>query len=114
LRKETVPIDMSSEQKTILGFISIRQLIYLIIGGAILYTYIPIVFNIFPHFIVGGIAALISAIPTLVFIFIFGFWKKTKLHLNFDHYFLIKLNYGTQIGIWRKGSRSKNWKVTNK
>ena len=102
---------MSSEQKTILGFISKRQMIYLIAGGSLLYAYIPVVFNLFPNFVFGLIASIISAIPTLVVIFIFAFVKKNKLHLNFDHYFLIKLGYKNQIGIWRKGSKPKDWMV---
>ncbi|MEK3993075.1 PrgI family mobile element protein [Robertmurraya sp. FSL R5-0851] len=111
MRKETVPIDMSSEQKTILGFISKRQLIYIVAGGALLYAYVPMVFKLFPNFIIGGVAALISAIPTLIVVFIFAFWKKQKLHLNFDQYIMIKISYKGQIGIWRKGSKPKDWMV---
>ena len=111
MRKETVPIDMSSEQRTILGFISKRQLIYIVAGGVLLYAYIPIVFSLFPNFIVGGIAALISALPTIILFFIFAFWRKNKLHLNFDQYFMIKIGYKGQIGIWRKGSKPKDWMV---
>lgn len=118
MRKETVPIDMSSEQKTILGFISRRQLIYIIAGGVILYAYVPYVFTFFSNLsggiaslLMGLIASLISAIPVLGVVFIFGFLKKDKLHLNFDHYFLIKLGYKKQIGIWRKGRKASEWMV---
>lgn len=111
MRKETVPIDMSSEQKTILGFISKRQLIYIVAGGSLLYAYVPIVFNLFLSILVGLIASIISAIPTIVGVLVFAFFKKTKLHLNFDHYFLIKLGYKNQIGIWRKGRKAKDWMV---
>ncbi|MEI2356266.1 PrgI family protein [Mesobacillus zeae] len=111
MRKETVPIDMSSEQKTILGFISKRQLIYIIAGGAVLYALIPIVFGLFPSYIVGAIACVIVSMPILIFVFVFGFIQKTKLHLHFDHYFLIKLGYKNQIGIWRKGRNPKDWMV---
>lgn len=34
MRIEQVPADMTSEQKVILGVVSMRQLIYLIIGGS--------------------------------------------------------------------------------
>ncbi|QCJ45494.1 PrgI family protein (plasmid) [Bacillus sp. S3] len=111
MRKETVPIDMASEQKTILGFISRRQLIYIIAGGSILYAMVPVVFNLFPNFIVGAIASIIVVLPILFVVLIFGFWKKNKLHLNYDHFFLIKLGYKKQIGIWRKGSKPKDWMV---
>jgi PrgI family protein len=111
LRKETVPIDMASEQKTILGFISRRQLIYIIAGGSILYALVPFVFYLFPSYIVGAIASVITALPIIIVFFVFGFIKKHKLHLNFDQYFLIKIGYKSQIGIWRKGRKPKDWMV---
>ncbi|RHW35989.1 PrgI family protein [Neobacillus notoginsengisoli] len=111
MRRETVPIDMASEQKTILGFISRRQLIYIIVGGAIIYALVPIVFGLFPNFIAGAIAGIITALPIAFLVFMFGFWRKNKLHLNYDYYFLIKLGYKNQIGIWRKGSKPKDWMV---
>ncbi|GKU84338.1 PrgI family protein [Niallia taxi] len=111
MRKVTVPIDMSSEQKSILGIISTRQLIYLISGGAIAYAYIPSVFKLFPGIIAGVIGCVISVVPLAVIIFIFGFLKKSKLHLHYDQYFLIKLGYKNQIGIWRRGTKPKDWMV---
>ncbi|MDE3841023.1 PrgI family protein (plasmid) [Bacillus methanolicus] len=111
MRKVTVPIDMASEQKTILGIFSKRQLIYLVTGGAILYAYIPTVFQFFSNLFVGFILSVISAIPILAAVFILGFLKKQKLHLNYDKYFLIKIGYKNQIGIWRKGSKPKDWMV---
>jgi hypothetical protein len=111
MRRATVPIDMASEQKTILGLFSKRQLIYLIVGGAILYAYVPIVFQLIPNVIVGFIFSLFSALPTAAVIFRLGFTKKQKLHLNYDQYLLIKIGYKNQIGIWRKGSKPKDWMV---
>ena len=105
---------MASEQKSILGIISKRQLIYLFAGGALLYAYIPIVFQIIPNFVLGIIFSLISAIPTLVVVGVLGFLKKSKLHLNYDKYLLIKLGYKNQIGIWRKGEKPKDWMVNHK
>jgi hypothetical protein len=113
MRKATVPIDMASEQKTILGIFSKRQLIYLIAGGALLYAYIPIVFQIFPNFILGFIFTAVSAIPTVTAVLVLGFLKKQKFHLNFDHYILIRIGYKNQIGIWRKGSKPKDWMVNH-
>lgn len=111
MRKVTVPIDMASEQKTILGIISKRQLIYLIAGGAILYAYVPMVFNLFPNFILAFIFSVISTFPTIAAVVILGFFKKKKNHLNFDYYLLIKMGYKHQIGIWRKGTKPKDWMV---
>lgn len=114
MRQVTVPIDMSSEQKTILGIISKRQMIYLIIGGAILYVIIPSVFQLFPNFIAGVIFSIITAIPIVAIIFILAFVKKHKHHLNYDHYLLIRFGMKKQMGNWRKGKYPKNWMVNNK
>ncbi|KYD23179.1 MULTISPECIES: PrgI family mobile element protein [Bacillales] len=111
MRKVTVPIDMSSEQKSILGIISTRQLIYLLSGGAIIYVYVPLVFKMFPNFILGFVFSIISTFPVLITVFVLGFLKKNKYHLNFDHYLLIKLGYKKQLGIWRKGKKPKEWMV---
>jgi hypothetical protein len=111
LRKATIPIDMSSEQKEILGIISKRQLIYIVAGGALIYAYIPYVFKLVPHFLFGFIFSVISALPVVATVIVLGFLKKSKLHLHFDHYFLIKMGYKNQIGIWRKGRHPKQWMV---
>lgn len=111
MRKETVPIDMASEQKTILGIFSRRQLIYLIAGGALIYSYIPFVFNLIPNPIIGIFLCLISVVPVVAAAIILAFFKKKKLHLNYDQYLLIKIGYKNQIGIWRKGSKPKDWMV---
>ncbi len=47
MRKVTVPVDMTSEQKTLLGVLSKRQLIYLLGGGASLYLYVPFLWRLF-------------------------------------------------------------------
>ncbi|MFT9496925.1 MULTISPECIES: PrgI family mobile element protein [Bacillota] len=111
MRKVTVPIDMASEQKTILGVLSKRQMIYLIAGGSLLYAYIPVVFNLFPNIVLGLIFSFVSALPTLGAVLVLGFIKKNKYHLNYDQYLLIKLGYKNQIGIWRKGTTPKDWMV---
>jgi hypothetical protein len=111
MRKATVPIDMASEQKSILGILSKRQLIYLIAGGALLYAYIPIVFQLFPSVILAFIFCIVSALPTIAIVLTLGFLKKQKYHLNYDQYILIKFGYKKQIGIWRKGSKPKDWMV---
>ncbi|MDC3424272.1 PrgI family protein [Aquibacillus sp. 3ASR75-11] len=108
MRKVTVPIDMSSEQKTILGIFSKRQLIYLVVGGAIIYSYIPFVFNLIPNFFVSIFLCIFSALPVAVLTGVLGFLKKSKYNLNYDHYLLIKMGYKNQIGVWRKGPFTKN------
>ncbi|MFD1609773.1 PrgI family protein [Oceanobacillus luteolus] len=102
-RKVTVPIDMSSEQKVILGIISKRQLIYLIVGGMLLYFYVPKVYGLVNDPLIGIIFAMFSALPTAILVLLLGFMKHHKHSLNFDKYFLIKLRYRSQLGAWRKG-----------
>ncbi|WP_395948276.1 PrgI family mobile element protein [Bacillus swezeyi] len=104
---------MSSEQKTILGVLSKRQLIYLIGGGALIYSYIPFVFNLFPNFFIALIACMGSALPVAALTCLLAFLKKESLHLNYDHYLLIKHQYKTQIGVWRKGKTPKEWMMSN-
>ncbi|MDO6657382.1 PrgI family protein [Anaerobacillus sp. 1_MG-2023] len=105
MKKVTVPIDMSSEQKEILGLISKRQLIYMIAGGGLIYSYIPVVYNLIPNFFIGAIMCVFSALPVAVLTAVLAFVKKSKYHLNYDHYLLIKFSYKTQIGVWRKGPK---------
>ncbi|QAS54780.1 PrgI family protein [Halobacillus litoralis] len=103
-RKVTVPIDMSSEQKTILGILSKRQLIYLIVGGLLIYSYTPVVYGLGPTFYIGALLCIFAALPVVAIVGVFGFLRKHKYNLNFDQYLLIKLGYKNQIGVWRKGS----------
>lgn len=102
-RKVTVPVDMSSEQKVILGIISKRQLIYLIVGGISIYFYVPKFYQIPSDPILGIIFALVSAVPTLILIGLLGFMRHHKHNLNFDKYFILKMKYSKQLGVWRKG-----------
>ncbi|MCM3619702.1 PrgI family protein [Sutcliffiella horikoshii] len=103
MRKVTVPVDMASEQKSILGIISKRQLIYFIIGGSIIYSYTPTVFNFVPNILISVIICLMAATPTAAVVFFLAFYKVEKYQLSLDKYFLIKAQYRTQLGCWRKG-----------
>ena len=111
MRRVTVPIDMSSQQKSILGIISQRQLIYLLGGGAVLYVIVPKVFSIMPHPIAGLITSFIVSIPVIVAVLMLGFVKKQKYHMYFDQYLLIKLQKEREKGNWRKGKHPKDWMV---
>lgn len=105
MRVVKVPIDMSSEQKEILGLVSKRQLAYLIVGGLILYAYVPMVYKIFSVFgwVVGGLTALFSAVPVAALVLFLGFMKVEKYNMNRDYYYFIRLQRKTQYGSWRKG-----------
>lgn len=103
MARHIVPVDMSSEQKAILGIISKRQLIYLIVGGGLIYSYVPVIFNTTGNIILGGILSLISALPTAILTIVFAFYRKNKYHMFFDQYLLVKIGYKNQIGNWRKG-----------
>lgn len=107
MRNEKVPIDMSSEQKDILGLLSKRQLGYIAVGGLILYWYVPLIYKLVASFgtgwMVAAVTALCSAAPTAAIIFFFGFVKVEKHNMNRDYYYWIMLQKRTQYGSWRKG-----------
>lgn len=105
MRVAKVPVDMSSEQKEIMGVISKRQLIYLVVGAILLYTYVPFVYMLFANlsWFVGAVAALISAVPTVFIIVFLGFIKAGKYDMNRDYYYWILFQKKTQYGNWRKG-----------
>lgn len=111
MRKVTVPIDMSSEQKTLLGVLSKRQLIYLIVGGTIIYAYVPIVWNLTIGFsaFFSIISSFISTLPVAVIVGVLGFIRKSKYHMYFDRYIITKYGYKRQIGVWRKGRKPVKW-----
>lgn len=95
---------MSSEQKEILGILSKRQLVYLVVGGIILYSYLPAVYKLLSGFgwIVAGLTAITSAVPIIAGVFFLGFFKG-KNEMNLDYYLWIKVQKKTQYGSWRKG-----------
>lgn len=109
LRTVKVPIDMSSEQKEIMGVVSKRQLIYVIVGGVLLYTYVPPIYKLFDIFgwLVGAMFALASAIPVVFVVVFLGFIKVGKHNMNRDYYYWIMLQRKTQYGSWRKGRKEE-------
>lgn len=106
MRITKVPIDMSSEQKNIQGVVSSRQAVYLIVGGILLYSYIPIVFtaiNAIFGWLVAIAISFITALPILIIVGFLGFTKVSKYNMNRDYFLLIKFQRKTQYGKWRKG-----------
>lgn len=105
MRVAKVPVDMSSEQKEIMGVLSKRQLIYLVVGGLLIYSYVPIVYTVFANlsWILGAAAAITSAIPVLAVVLMLGFLRVGKHNINRDYYYWILWQRKTQYGIWRKG-----------
>lgn len=107
VRVSKVPVDMSSEQKEIMGVISKRQLIYLVVGGILLYSYVPLVYVLFANlsWFIGAVAAIVSALPVLFIVIFLGFIKAGKYDMNRDFYYMILLQRKTQYGNWRKGRK---------
>ncbi|PEB54612.1 PrgI family protein [Bacillus sp. AFS098217] len=115
MRKVTVPVDMTSEQKTLLGVLSKRQLIYLLGGGAALYIYVPFFWGIFSpiNAIVGFLICILSALPTVLGVLAFAFIYKEKQHMYLDRYLMIKMRSRSERGKWRKGYEPTNWTKEN-
>lgn len=111
MRKVSVPVDMSSEQKVILGVLSIRQLIYVAIAGATIYAYIPLVFSLTAgiQIAIRIVICLIGSLPVLLLLAPLAFLKKRNYHMFFDYYLLIKFRAKSQYGKWRKGNKAKKW-----
>lgn len=111
MRKVSVPVDMSSEQKSILGVLSIRQLIYVVAGGLTIYGYVPLLFNAMLGLPLAArlIVCIISALPIVGVLFPLAFIRKRNYHMFLDSYLLIKFRAKTQHGVWRKGSKAKRW-----
>lgn len=106
MRVENVPIDMSSEQKEILGILSKRQLMYLGGGGLLLYSYLPFAYKFLANFIgtgvlVAAIGTLFAAVPVIAAVGFLGFVKIKDM--NSDFYYWIRLQKKSQYGSWRKG-----------
>lgn len=115
MRKVTVPVDMTSEQKTLLGVLSKRQLIYLLGGGAALYLYVPFLWRLFAPIdaVVAFFICLILAVPTVVGVIAFAFIYKEKQHMYLDRFLLIKMRSRSEKGKWRKGYEPTTWEKEN-
>ncbi|ANC11124.1 MULTISPECIES: PrgI family protein [Bacillus cereus group] len=115
MRKVTVPVDMTSEQKTLLGVLSKRQLIYLLGSGASLYLYVPFLWRLFAPIdaVVAFFICLILALPTVIGVIAFAFIYKEKQHMYLDRFLLIKMRSRSEKGKWRKGYEATTWAKEN-
>jgi hypothetical protein len=113
LRREIVPVDLVSEMKTILGIVSVRQLIYIAVGGVIAYNLIQI-FN-FPslHIAIKLIIYTIMIIPIAALVGFFGFWFRADHDMYWDKYLLISLLYwlNHKNYIYRHGDDPPSWRM---
>ncbi|MBE7123423.1 MULTISPECIES: PrgI family protein [Bacillus cereus group] len=105
MRKVKVPVDMSSEQKTFLGVISKRQLIYIAIGAVLLHTYIPMIWKMIAdnNLIIAGIVCVVAALPVLIVVLPLAFIYKEKQHMFLDQYLYIKYKRRSERGRWIRG-----------
>lgn len=111
MRKVSVPVDMSSEQKVILGIVSMRQLIYMVVGGTIIYSFVPLVWGATAGLPIGLRIALcvIVSLPLLVIIVPLAFIRNRRYGMFYDYYLLVRLGGKTQVGTWAKGRKAKDW-----
>jgi hypothetical protein len=107
MRQAEVPIDMSSEQRNLMGVVSTRQAIYLGVGGVLLYSYVYPLFE-FLMGIFGWMVALvvsaISALPVIAVVGFLGFFPKAKYNMPRDYYLFIYIQRANNVGLWRKGT----------
>lgn len=108
MRKEQVPVDISSEQKVILGIVSMRQLIYIIVGGTFIYTIFPFMWGLLEgtSTMVRLLVSVLINLPIVAVIGYFGFLRNGKYNMYYDSYWLVRLGEKSQYGIWRKGRKN--------
>lgn len=111
MRKATFPVDMASEQKTILGMVSKRQLMYLLGSGALIYAYVPFIWNLFIgiHYIIAGLFSLLAALPVAGTALSCAFIYKSKQHMYLDRYLWVKFKGKHERGAWRRGHQPTKW-----
>lgn len=115
MRKEIVPVDLVSEQKTILSLVSIRQLIYVSIGVVLIYQIVTFLYGFIEHMMLVAQAIIYITIcsPIVGVIYWLGFWYRDDHDMFWDKYLLIDWNYrknhtsyiyhhGDDIPKWRK------------
>ncbi|RKJ74889.1 PrgI family protein [Butyricicoccus sp. 1XD8-22] len=106
MRVVELQVDMVSEQKNLLGFMSTRQAIYLGIGLACIYAIVPPIFNL-----INGLAGMIPAIivgvilsaPFVGIALYLSFAKNQKTDMFRDKELFIKFRSASQLGYWRSG-----------
>ncbi len=109
LRKEIVPVDLVSEQKIILGIVSMRQLFYVIVVGAIAYNLLGLIDVSGMELVI--IAAIYTFIltPFAAFVYFFAFWKMEKYDMYLDYFLFLMFVYWKEKGTlrYRHGSVEK-------
>lgn len=99
--------DMISEQKNLLGFMSIRQGIYIGITVLILYSFIPPIYHFFSFFggiVLGLFFAILFAIPVIVVSVFLGFTKHLLTGYYRDKYYLMMFLNRHEYGKWQGGT----------
>lgn len=107
MRRTSIPVDMSSEQKSFFGIASNRQLAYVGGGGIIIYNIGSFAFKTFSNVLLASIIAIIVSLPIIAFVVYFGFMKNEKYFMNNDQLWITKFGYVNQIGVWRRGGYSE-------
>jgi hypothetical protein len=116
MRREIVPVDLVSEQKVIMGYASIRQLIYVTVCGILAYQLIGL-FNVTAlPIVIAVIACIFIAGPFALIVFFFGFWKLEKHDMYLDKYLFIKFRYqqSKNENVFRYGDYIPEWRKTDK
>ena len=99
--------DMISEQKNLLGFMSIRQGIYIGITTLILYSFIPPIFKFFDFFggiFVGIVMVILFTIPVMAVSVFLGFTKQQLTGYYRDKYYVMMFLNRHELGKWQGGT----------
>ena len=115
MRREIVPVDLVSEMKTILGLVSVRQLIYIAVGGIIAYNLMQIFSLPSLHIVAKVIIYAFMIAPIAALVGFFGFWFRADYDMYWDKYLMISLVYwlNHKKYIYRHGDESPKWRKDN-
>lgn len=102
----TVPVDMVSEKKELNGYMSYRQLIYVIIGFVISYGTIVLLPNVVPG-LMGYVLKFVAVLPIDIFLLMCAAMPMDNYDMFFDRYLLLLWQKRDKQFIWYYQSKSE-------
>lgn len=105
MRREIVPEDMSSEQKSLFGIVSWRQTGYICGGLFLTYQFVPTIVSLFSGLSIPFLLIMVLLFGTapLLLVAPFAFIRVKKYNMFLDRYLWTKFTAKYSKGTWRKG-----------
>jgi len=106
MRKAVVPEDMSSEQKSLFGIVSWRQMGYIGAGVYLAYQLLPSLVSLFygmPLPILLILVIIFGVVIPIGLFLPFAFIRISKYNMFLDKFIITKVVAKYEKGTWRKG-----------